>query len=461
MTDTITISFVINKESNFAKELNKGKKLSEIRKLLTKKLLDDSLFTLSNGCEIEEENEDDYQLSEIIIDDKIYLKKILKKQNKPIPGSKLIEVKDGLEIYLYPKIDLTEEEKERAKVFMIVGEAGSGKTTFLNSFLNYNLGIHIEDNFRYKIIHEELGKSILESKTSDVNIYNIKETNGFPPIQIIDTTGFDCTEGISKEKLIFQNINKIFKEKINSLNAICLVAKSNTSRLTIKQQYIFSSILDLFGEDIKENFLAMITFSDGRKPLVIDVLESSENAFSSVIPYLKSPWYFTFNNSAIFESDRDGEYARTFFKLSMKNFKEFTQKLLKMTKKSLDQTKQVLDQRIKLEENAKLLYSKLTEDKMENIKGKFSNFNMECINIQNLIIKSINKLQKIALNKTSVETSEKNIEILIEIEKSEKRPGWQKRTEELVHLKIQKKFIREIYNGENQKMKDLKAFMGD
>ena len=427
MTDTITISFVINKESNFAKELNKGKKLSEIRKLLTKKLLDDSLFTLSNGCEIEEENEDDYQLSEIINDDKIYLKKISKKQNKPIPGSKLIEVKDGLEIY----------------------------------FLNYILGIHIEDNFRYKIIHEELGKSILESKTSDVNIYNIKETNGFPPIQIIDTPGFDYTEGISKEKLIFQNINKIFKEKINSLNAICLVTKSNTSRLTIYQKYIFSSILDLFGEDIKENFLAMITFSDGRKPLVIDVLESSENAFSSVIPYLKSPWYFTFNNSAIFESDRDGEYARTFFKLSMKNFKEFTQKLIKMPKKSLDLTKQVLDQRIKLEENAKLLYSKLTEDKMENIKGKFSNFNMECINIQNLIIKSINKLQKIALNKTSVETSEKNIEILIEEEKSEKRPGWQKRTEELVHLKQQKKFIREIYNGENQKMKELKVFIGD
>ena len=74
MTDTITINFVINKDSEFAKELNKDKKLSEIRKLLKEKLLEDSLFTLPNGNEINETNEDDYNLSEVIKNDKIYIK---------------------------------------------------------------------------------------------------------------------------------------------------------------------------------------------------------------------------------------------------------------------------------------------------------------------------------------------------------------------------------------------------
>ncbi len=38
MTEPVLISFVINQESKFAKKLNKDEKLSEIRKLLKKKI---------------------------------------------------------------------------------------------------------------------------------------------------------------------------------------------------------------------------------------------------------------------------------------------------------------------------------------------------------------------------------------------------------------------------------------
>ena len=41
------------------------------------------------------------------------------------------------------------------------------------------------------------------------------------------------------------------------------VAQSSNARLTQNQKYTFSSVLDLFGEDIKENFIAMLTFCDG------------------------------------------------------------------------------------------------------------------------------------------------------------------------------------------------------
>ena len=94
---------------------------------------------------------------------------------------------------------------------MVIGEAGSGKTTLLNSFLNYIYGIKFEDNFRYKIINEELGISQNESKTSDVNIYNIKETNGFPPFQIIGTPGFFNSGEVSKNKLIFLKITLFYR----------------------------------------------------------------------------------------------------------------------------------------------------------------------------------------------------------------------------------------------------------
>ena len=55
---------------------------------------------------------------------------------------------------------------------MEVGQTSCGQTTFLNSFVNYLLGIKIEEDFRYTIIHETFGISV--SQTSKVTIYNIK-----------------------------------------------------------------------------------------------------------------------------------------------------------------------------------------------------------------------------------------------------------------------------------------------
>ena len=87
--------------------------------------------------------------------------------------------------------------------------------------------------------------------------------------------------------------------------------------------------------------------------------------------------------------------------------------------------------------------------------------NIECINTQDLITKSINRLQQIALNKTVFESSEEHIDLLIETEKSEHKEGWKTRIEGLELLKQQKKMLREIYKGENQKMNDIKNFIED
>ena len=602
MPEKVLISVIINNESKFAKKISKEENLVEIRKLFGEKLPNDSLFTLPDGSEIDKEDEGDYTLSEILKDDKVYMKSNEslktslpvtipeKKKNQPIPGSKLIGKKGDLDIYLYPKIDFNDSEKVKAVIFMVVGQTGCGKTTLLNSFINYLLGIEIEDDFRYEIIHESFGTSQSISQTSEVTVYNIKGINGLPPIQIIDTPGFGDTRGIKQDMIITSKIEKTFKEQLNNLNAICFVAQSSNARLTSNQKYIFTSVLDLFGEDVKENFIAMLTFCDGGFPQVVASLEDPNCVFSTVIPHIKKPWFYKFNNSAIFSSNREDEFTKMFFKLGMKSFEEFTQKLIKLPRKSLTQSKQVLEERNRLEKCVEILTIKLRAglDKVEYIKGILKmvsslkgdlndsknftkviktpkirqvpvppgnymttcmicsttchkycgiaddgdkrgcacisgdycikcqkkchwtqhknrpyyyedymeeetitltelkqkycdsksnldtktqllmgakkdlvNLNMECINTQDLITKSINRLQEIALNKTVFESSEEHIDLLIETEKSEHKEGWKTRIEGLELLKQQKRMLREIYQGENQKMNQIKDFIED
>ena len=602
MPEKVLISVIINNESKFAKKISKEENLVEIRKLFGEKLPNDSLFTLPDGSEIDKEDEGDYTLSEILKDDKVYMKSNEslktslpvtipeKKKNQPIPGSKLIGKKGDLDIYLYPKITFSDSEKIKAVIFMVVGQTGCGKTTLLNSFINYLLGIEIDDDFRYEIIHESFGTSQSISQTSEVTVYNIKGINGLPPIQIIDTPGFGDTRGIKQDMIITSQIEKTFKEQLNNLNAICFVAQSSNARLTSNQKYIFTSVLDLFGEDVKENFIAMLTFCDGGFPQVVASLEDPNCVFSTVIPHIKKPWFYKFNNSAIFSSNREDEFTKMFFKLGMKSFEEFTQKLIKLPRKSLTQSKQVLEERNRLEKCVEILTVKLRAglDKVEYIKGILKmvsslkgdlndsknftkviktpkirpvpvppgnymttcmicsttchqycgiaddgdkrgcacisgdycircrnkchwsqhknrpyyyedymeeetitltelkqkycdsksnldtktqllmgakkdlvNLNMECINTQDLITKSINRLQEIALNKTVFESSEEHIELLIETEKSEHKEGWQTRIEGLELLKQQKRMLREIYQGENQKMNQIKDFIED
>ena len=71
----------------------------------------------------------------------------------------------------------------------------------------------------------------------------------------------------------------------------------------------------------------------------------------------------------------------------------------------------------------------------------------------------INELEKIALNKDILESAEQHIDLLIEVEKSEQKPGWRNRIEEFNILKKQKKQLREKYNGEHEDIKKIQDFL--
>lgn len=605
----ILVEFFVNDCTLFSNMLNGSQKLSEIRKQFNDKFKDCYKFLKYDGSELELADEEEIPVTQVLKNKKINLNcddpkelerlKELSNKNKPptkeiklnvpIEGSKKLYNKNNLDIYLYPKEELTKSELENAIVLMVVGQTGSGKTTLLNAFINYLMGINYEDSFRYHIIYEDFNKTQDYSQTTEVNIYNIKPKNGLKPIQIIDTPGFGNKGGIKKDIEITQKIRQVFIDKLSSMTCICFVAQSRNARLSANQKYIFNCILDLFGDDVKSNFTCLLTFCDETKPVIIDSLQSKEFMFHEIIPYIENPWYYKFNNSGIFEKNLSN---RSFFDLDMESFADFTKRINKLKKISLNKSKEVLIERQNLEKQIELLQKSLKEgiDKIENIKNiikiiksikgnldSSKNFTQkikrirlkkipiydrsattclicfqtchdgcncednekygcsamtgdrnnahcvvcpgkchwskhknlpfiyeyeeyeetvtlndlkkiyygskreldtktqlingakndllklykDCLKIQDLINKKINRLKEIALNKSVFATDEEYIDLLIQTEKSDMKPGYDVRIEELLMLKKQKKILREIYEKKNSQLIDIEKFISD
>ena len=64
----------------------------------------------------------------------------------------------------------------------------------------------------------------------------------------------------------------------------------------------------MFGENMRENFIFILTFCDGGLPNIVEQLKSKDCPFHEIIESTKDwKWYFKFNNSSFYESDREDE----------------------------------------------------------------------------------------------------------------------------------------------------------
>jgi GTPase SAR1 family protein len=47
-----------------------------------------------------------------------------------------------------------EEAVDRVYNFLVLGQTGAGKTTFVDSYINFLVGVEFYDKFRFKLIDE-------------------------------------------------------------------------------------------------------------------------------------------------------------------------------------------------------------------------------------------------------------------------------------------------------------------
>ncbi len=106
----------------------------------------------------------------------------------------------------------------------------------------------------------------------------------------------------------------------------------------------------MYGKDVAENFITMITFCDGGTPQILEALTDKNSLFNDMIPAIQEPWYFEFNSSALYQNNVNAsDFKKTFWEIGNKSFQGFINKLRFLPRKSLILTKIVLQEREKLE----------------------------------------------------------------------------------------------------------------
>lgn len=121
---------------------------------------------------------------------------------------------------------------------------------------------------------------------------------------------------------------------------------------------------------------------------------------------------------------------------------------------------------VTLEDLKKLYYDSKSEldtktQLINGAKADLIKLNKHCLDIQDMITKGINRLKEIALNKSVFATDEEYIDLLIQTEKSDMKPGYETRIEGLLLLKKQKKILRESYEKKNSQLIDITKFIND
>uniref|UniRef100_T1IKP7 Uncharacterized protein n=1 Tax=Strigamia maritima TaxID=126957 RepID=T1IKP7_STRMM len=166
---------------------------------------------------------------------------------------------------------------------LIMGATGVGKSTWINSFINYLAFSSLEDaskhgllavtSTKFEVTDEndithtirfgEDKNEVLEpgqSATQDVRAHIFPIGNTL--LRMIDTPGIGDVRGVEQDK---ENLKKILKylSTLKSLNGICILLKPNESRLNVLFEFCIKELLTHLHQNATKNIVFCFTHSRG------------------------------------------------------------------------------------------------------------------------------------------------------------------------------------------------------
>ena len=247
----------------------------------------------------------------------------------------LEKIDNSIEVYEKPSDILSDDEKKIAKNILIIGETGVGKSSFINSFVCYLLGVQMYNKERFKMVNEKV-ETQTQSVTSDIISYTIrpKENICKCPIRLIDTPGFGDTRGEKVENSNIEKLSDYLKKEITEIHAIIFVFKSSTNRIHSFQTEIFNKMMNLFGKDAANNFTVLFTFRDVGEPEALAAVNKANLTFKEK---------FECNNSVFFSSiNKDRKIIQEFWKLSIENYRKIISFIMTTFPTQIGMTKTML-----------------------------------------------------------------------------------------------------------------------
>ncbi|CAG9310695.1 unnamed protein product [Blepharisma stoltei] len=184
-----------------------------------------------------------------------YTKKEIKEEQKNIP---LIED--------FTKLNIPRNQKA---VSLVIGQTGSGKSTFINYLTNFfrkgtleNKKIAIPtktfpNQTERDFNHTERLLSSDHSQTNNCCAYNFKDLESSSTFTFIDTPGIGDTRGVDQDD---ENIQKIIKEVVNypDINAIIIVQNGSEARNTASVKYTLNKLRNSLPSLVEKNVILVV-----------------------------------------------------------------------------------------------------------------------------------------------------------------------------------------------------------
>lgn len=168
----------------------------------------------------------------------------------------------------------------RVKRFIVLGDAGAGKSAFINAMFNYCYGTRIAE----KVFKSEKQSAVklaipckgwtdlvtssdpsserdindqTKSQTMTSNTYSL-ELNKHVTFELIDTPGFNDTEGISSDESNLEQIEKALRA-VPYLNGIIIVANGAMVRLGTYFQHFLCLLHEVCPNSLMNNVCVVLT----------------------------------------------------------------------------------------------------------------------------------------------------------------------------------------------------------
>jgi len=139
---------------------------------------------------------------------------------------------------------------------LVLGETGSGKSTFINYLASYFWGGSI---IKPKLAIPAKYLKPTESVSSETtNCTPYKFTKDRDIYYFIDTPGLSNTQGLTQDNI---NINKILRdaESLPSLSAILFVINGTTPKATVNMKNVYDRMRGVLPDDVINNIIVVFT----------------------------------------------------------------------------------------------------------------------------------------------------------------------------------------------------------